>query len=261
MQQTQTQEVYLSHLDGELYVKYWKVADSPSAPIILFHESLGSVEQWKDFPDKLAIQTQRSVIAYDRVGFGKSTGTTGRVKADFIFNEAQFTLPLILQYFNIEGFIVFGHSIGGGFATGCAITFPTCQALIIESILARTDETMRVGIRQAKLAFQNPKWMSRLKLYHGDKAQTVLDAWTESWLSDDFKDWSIISEISKISCPTLIIHPEHDEYSHVNQAQSIVHAMTVQCELQLISECGHVPHNEQPDLIVGLVKKFLNDHL
>lgn len=259
MQAIQKQQAYLTHPEGELFVQSWQVEHRLLAPIILFHESLGSVEQWKDFPEKLAIETRRSVIAYDRVGFGKSTGATKRVKTDFIFDEAQVTLPLILKYFEIEIFIAFGHSIGGGFAAGCAIQYPQCQALIIESILARADDSMRAGIRQAKVAFQNPKWMDRLKRHHADKAQSVLDAWTESWLSEDFKDWSIINEMSKIHCPSMIIHPEKDEYGDVTQAQTIIDAMHIDAELHLIPDCGHVPHNEQTDLIVEKVKIFLLD--
>lgn len=259
MQTIQIQQAYIAHPEAEVFVQSWQVEHSLLAPMILFHESLGSVEQWKDFPVKLALATGRTVIAYDRIGFGKSGGMTQRLKLDFMYNEAEQMLPYLLNHFKIENFIVFGHSIGGGFAAGCAIQYPQCQALIIESILARADDTMRAGIQQAKIAFQNPKWMDRLKRYHADKAQSVLDAWTESWLSEAFQEWNIIDEMSKIHCPSMIIHPENDEYGDVTQAQTIIHAMHVDAELHLIADCGHVPHHEQTDLIVEKVKTFLFD--
>lgn len=259
MHTIQINQAYIAHPQGEVFVQSWQVEHSLLAPMILFHESLGSVEQWKDFPLKLARATGRTIIAYDRIGFGQSSGVTGQLKLDFIYNEAEQTLPYLIEYFKIENFIVFGHSIGGGFAAGCAIQYPQCQALIIESILARADETMRRGIRQAKIAFQNPKWMDRLKRYHGDKGQSVLDAWTVSWLSDAFEDWNIIKEMSKIHCPSMIIHPENDEYGDVTQAQTIIDALHAEAELHLIADCGHVPHHEQTDLIVDKVKTFLVD--
>ena len=36
----------------------------------------------------------------------------------------------------------------------------------------------------------NTFWYSRLYC-HGNKAQRVLYAWTETWLSEDFKDWKL----------------------------------------------------------------------
>ncbi|MGV2701752.1 UNVERIFIED_CONTAM: alpha/beta hydrolase, partial [Raoultella ornithinolytica] len=47
-------------------------APEPAAPIVLLHDSLGCVDLWRDFPAQLARATQRDVIAYDRLGFGRS---------------------------------------------------------------------------------------------------------------------------------------------------------------------------------------------
>ena len=55
-----TKELYLEIPQGQIYVKRWIVDQKPSfqnAPIILFHESLGSVELWRDFPEQLALAT------------------------------------------------------------------------------------------------------------------------------------------------------------------------------------------------------------
>lgn len=59
--------------DGQVFVRQWQLASATATPILLLHDSLGSVEQWRKFPEHLAIQTQRSVIAYDRLGFGQSS--------------------------------------------------------------------------------------------------------------------------------------------------------------------------------------------
>lgn len=258
--QLDIQDVYLSHPEGELYTKYWYNPTSNLAPLILFHESLGSVQQWKQFPEQLAYATGRSILAYDRIGFGQSTGVTGRVQPDFVRLEARQTLPIFRQHFHIAEFVVFGHSIGGGFAAGCALEYPQdCKALIIESILARADDHMRKGIRQAQLAFQSPKWMQRLRHYHGDKAATVLNAWIESWLSPEFEHWSIEHDIALLRCPTMIIHPENDEYGRVDQAETIINALHTPHELHLIANCGHVPHHEHPDLIVQKISHFLHN--
>lgn len=42
-------------------------------PIIVFlHDSLGCIELWRDFPQKLAEMTQCNIFIYDRLGYGKS---------------------------------------------------------------------------------------------------------------------------------------------------------------------------------------------
>ena len=58
---------------GDLLVRRWNPARSALAPIILLHDSLGSIALWRDFPPALAEATQREVIAYDRLGFGRSS--------------------------------------------------------------------------------------------------------------------------------------------------------------------------------------------
>lgn len=42
-------------------------------PIILLHDALGSVEQWKDFPRKLALACERNIVILERQGHGKSS--------------------------------------------------------------------------------------------------------------------------------------------------------------------------------------------
>ena len=42
-------------------------------PVIVFlYDSLGSVQLWRDFPARLSEATQCNVLAYDRLGYGKS---------------------------------------------------------------------------------------------------------------------------------------------------------------------------------------------
>ena len=61
--------------------------DAP--PIVLFHDSLGSVALWRDFPAVLAQATGHGVIAYDRLGFGRSDPHPGRLSNDFVQTEAR----------------------------------------------------------------------------------------------------------------------------------------------------------------------------
>ena len=43
-------------------------------PLIIFlHEGLGSIEQWKDFPQIICNKTNLPGLVYDRYGHGKSS--------------------------------------------------------------------------------------------------------------------------------------------------------------------------------------------
>lgn len=49
---------------------------SGSPAIVMLHEGLGSVSMWRDFPQRLADSTGCEVLAYSRVGYGKSDPIT-----------------------------------------------------------------------------------------------------------------------------------------------------------------------------------------
>ncbi|HBY36499.1 MAG TPA: alpha/beta hydrolase, partial [Delftia acidovorans] len=80
-------EIRIPTPQGSIYVRRWQAPaagegeQGPArAPIVLLHDSLGSVALWRDFPQQLAEATRRDVLAYDRLGFGQSDpypGTLG----------------------------------------------------------------------------------------------------------------------------------------------------------------------------------------
>lgn len=76
---------------GQVFVQRWQPASAPgdACPIVLLHESLGSVGQWRDFPAQLAQATGREVLAYDRLGFGQSSPRSDAPSLQFITHEAQ----------------------------------------------------------------------------------------------------------------------------------------------------------------------------
>ena len=164
-----TKELYLEIPQGQIYVKRWIVDQKNSfqnAPIILFHESLGSVELWRDFPEQLALATQRDVIAYDRIGFGQSSVQAHSLELNFIEQEVQDTFSFLFDA------VAMGHSVGGGMAAVCAAWYPfNCVALITESAQAMVEDVTLAGIRKAKVNFKNEKFFNRLAKYHADKTQ------------------------------------------------------------------------------------------
>lgn len=243
---------------GGVFTRRWSVPGSQRSPLLLLHDSLGSVEQWRDFPAALAVATSRSVIAYDRLGFGKSSPRVERPSPGFIEEEAVVVVPALLEALGIERFVPFGHSVGGGMALTIAARHGArCEAVISEAAQAFVEPLTLAGIREAQRQFADPAQQARLVRWHGDKAPWVLDAWTQVWTSPAFRDWTLDHELERITCPVLAIHGEHDEYGSLAFPRRIAGGVKGPARLAILP-CGHVPHRDQRDEVLRLVADFLS---
>jgi pimeloyl-ACP methyl ester carboxylesterase len=257
-----TEEHFLNAGKGRIYAKRWRVdhdGNTDRAPVVLLHDSLGSVELWRDFPERLAIATGRDVIAYDRLGFGRSDPNPETLPPlRFIHDEADGSFRCLHEVLNLGRFILFGHSVGGGMAAGCAARYPDlCEALITESAQMFAEDRTLQGIRDAKLAFAVPDQMARLARYHGEKTAWVLGAWIDSWLAPEFAAWNAEDDLRGIRCPMLVIHGDNDEYGSVRHPQYISEIVGERVTVSILENCGHVPHREQMPQVLERVGGWL----
>jgi len=263
MPDIKSEEIRIDSGQGRLFAKRWDPVGritTAHSPLILLHDSLGSVELWRDFPERLARATARSVIAYDRLGFGKSDPHPGMLGIDFIRNEANEGFRDLKAALDIGRFAAFGHSVGGGMAVGIAAAYPDeCEALITVSAQAFVEDRTIAGIRAAKQAFAEPGQVDRLRRYHGDKAPWVLAAWIDRWLSPDFADWNLDDALRQVRCPVLALHGEHDEYGSARHPERIAARVAGPATMHLLPGCGHVPHREQADAVLAMVGDWLAD--
>lgn len=245
---------------GRLFVRVWgrRGRAGERAPILLFHDSLGSVALWRDFPSKLAGATGRAVVAYDRLGFGKSDPHPGVLDFGFVRQEARSIVPALRSALGIESMILFGHSVGGAMAVVAGAHFAdTTLAVITESAQVFVEDRILSAIREAKSSFQAPGQFDRLKRYHGEKAAWVLDAWTETWLAPGFSALTLDRYLRRLQCPLLVLHGERDEFGSVAHPARIKALLPEMADVVLMEDCGHVPHREEPDVVIGAVTGFL----
>lgn len=256
-----TRETWINTDQGRSYARIWAADSSASAnllPIVLLHDSLGCVELWRDFPERLAIATGRTVLAYDRIGFGKSDPAPGKLSPSFIHDEARSTYSAVTAHFGVRQFVALGHSVGGCMAVEVAAQMPaSCAALITESAQTFVEARTVAGIHQAKQLFAQPGQMDKLKRYHGDKAEWVLGAWIDTWLSAGFADWTLDAPLKRVSCPTLAIHGENDEYGSTLHPRRIADGVRGPSSAEIIGNCGHIPHREMPEPITRLVADWI----
>lgn len=244
---------------GRLFVRVWSpAASSGRAPLILLHDSLGSVDLWRDFPAALCAASGRQVVAYDRLGFGRSDAHPGVLALDFVASEARHDFAAVHAGLGIDRFVVFGHSVGGGMAVHCAAHFgDACVALVTESAQTFVEDRTVQGIETAQALFQDPAQVERLGRYHGAKARWVLDAWIGSWLDPAFADWSLAPVLPQVACPTLVIHGVDDEYGSPRHPEQIAALTGGPASLALMADTRHVPHREREAEVVARVTEFI----
>jgi pimeloyl-ACP methyl ester carboxylesterase len=245
---------------GQLQAQRWRPIQTAAldrAPVVLLHDSLGSVALWRDFPAQLAEATQRTVLAYDRLGFGLSDAAPGPLAPDFVAREAE-TFGEVCQAMGMERFVALGHSVGGGMAAHVAAAYPQqCAALVTASAQTFVEARTLEGIRVARDQFAQPGQLERLARYHGDKAAWVLSAWVETWLSPAFADYSLEAALRQVRCPVLAIHGEKDEYGSLAHPRNIAAWVPGPVEQEIVAGGGHVPHREQPERMVARIAQFL----
>ncbi|HAW60951.1 MAG TPA: alpha/beta hydrolase, partial [Pseudomonas sp.] len=202
--------------------------------------------------------TGRTVVAYDRLGYGRSDRLTAPPVASFVEDEASTGFAAVREHLGIEHFVVVGHSVGGSMAVHCAARFAeACQALITLSAVTFVESQTLDGIRQARNWFADPTQRERLRRYHGERSDWVLSAWIDTWLAPNFSNWTLEAALPAVRCPTLAIHGEGDEFGSARHPQLVARHAGGPVEQVLLAGVGHVPHREQPEQVLARIAQFL----
>lgn len=248
---------------GKTFVRLWIPHTSvATAPVVLLHDSLGSVEQWREFPAALAQRLRRPVLAYDRPGFGRSSPRHDAPSLDFIVEEAQVHFPALRRALGLDAFGLFGHSVGGAMAIVVAAAHAgECRFVVTESAQAFVEKRTLDGIRSAMRQFEDGTNFDRLTKWHGERARWVLEAWTEVWLHPAFAGWSLGAWLPRVRCPVLAIHGDRDEYGSTAFPARIAAGVHGPSTLSILEGCGHVPHRERPEQVLQLVSDFVSDFI
>jgi pimeloyl-ACP methyl ester carboxylesterase len=250
----------IEHPRGRLFARQWHPAEAVDTlpPIVMFHDSLGCVDLWRGFPAALCEATSRRVVAYDRLGFGRSDARHDRLSRDFVAEESSLFLPALREQLQVDRFVALGHSVGGGMAIEAAARYPAdCEALVTIAAQVFVEQRTLDGIRAARDGFAEPGQLEKLAKYHGDKAPWVLDAWVGTWLDPAFAGWTLRDVLPGVTCPVLALHGELDEYGSSAHPTSIGELSAGIATVEVLAGLGHVPHREDQAMTVELVRNFL----
>lgn len=247
----------ISNIEG-LAIK--KIDNNPDKPTIIFlHDSLGCIELWRYFPEKLGKLTGCNVLIYDRQGYGKSKAFSNpKRNNDYMEIEADI-LEELLEKQNINKAILFGHSDGGSVALIAGAKYPSkILGIITEGAHVFVEVVTLKGINEAIDLYKTTNLKSKLEKYHGDKTEAMFWAWAKTWNTEQFKDWNIEKFLPSIQCPILVIQGENDEYGTLKQVDSIVTKSSGINKKLIIPDTKHTPHKEAEEIVIKNVIDFVN---
>ncbi|MGO9139032.1 MAG: alpha/beta fold hydrolase [Syntrophales bacterium] len=234
-------------------------AKRDNRPVLVFlHEGLGSIGQWRDFPEKICVATGCPALVYDRWGHGDSDPLTKSRRPDYLHDEALLSLPEVLRQCAIDKPILIGHSDGGSIAIIYAGTYPQKVAgIITEAAHVFVEDVTVKGIQRAFEIYESTDLRTRLVRFHGSNTDLMFRGWADIWLSPEFRDWNIESYLAYITCPLLAIQGKDDEYGTPAQVDSIVGKVLGPARGSLIDNCGHIPHVQATEDVFAEMVNFI----
>jgi pimeloyl-ACP methyl ester carboxylesterase len=219
--------------------------------IVMLHDGLGSIAQWRDVPAKIAQATGVGVLAYDRSGHGESTPAMPS-PIDWLHTEAT-ALADLLNALRISKPLIVGHSDGGSIALLHAANRGTCAGVVtlaahsfVEEVCVEKITAMRVDSESLVLG---------LAKYHSSPRQ-LFDSWSGVWTDREFASWDIRPLLDRIACPVLVVQGEDDEYATDKQLTETVASIGLNATTMRLRGAGHVIHHRAPETVVGIVAKF-----
>jgi len=218
-------------------------ADAPT--LVLLHEGLGSVAQWKDVPDRLAAVTGFGVFAYSRAGYGGSGAATLPRPLDFQTREALDVLGPVLDAAGIRQTVLLGHSDGATIAAIYAGSVPDMRVrgLILIAPHFFTEPQGLSAIAAAKLAYVDGDLKPKLTRYHRDPDMAFY-GWHDVWTDPAYAAWNVADVIDHWRIPVLVVQGRNDPYGSLAQITEIEDRIYSPVETLILDGCGHAPQFE-----------------
>ncbi len=245
------------------------------SPLLLLHGFDSSFLEFRRLVPRLA--TTQSVWVIDLLGFGFTERPAPiSINPDTIRTHLYCSWQTLID----QPVSLVGVSMGGAVALDFALTYPDLvqQLILIDSAGATagpalgrflfpplgflaTEFLRNSYIRQqiSCNAYFDPK-------YSNTDAQLCgalhLDCprWREALISFTRSGGypSFLAKLKQLSVPTLILWGEQDQILGTQDATTLQKAIPGS-QLRWISQCGHVPHLEQPDITAQFILEFIED--
>lgn len=230
--------------------------------LVFLHEGLGSAQQWRDFPARIAEATELDALAYSRIGYGASAPVTLPRPLTYMQDEAKELLPQLLDALTIDSAILIGHSDGGSIALVHAALdagseHPRIRGVILEAPHVFVEDVSIASITKAREAYETGDLREKLAKYHGANVDGAFRGWNDAWLDPAFRGWNIEEHLPRIEAPVLVIQGEDDPYGTRAQVDAIARQVHGRVETVMLPKCGHAPHRDRADATAEAIVAFV----
>ncbi len=228
--------------------------------MIFLHEGLGSIEQWRDFPERMCSVSGINAMVYNRRNHGGSDVLTSSRGRNYHAEEAA-VLEELIDALELGSVVTYGHSDGATIALLHAAQYPERVAAVVsEAGHVVAESSARAGIERARARFTSGDLRLALERHHGAHTDAMFAAWADTWLSPAFADWTITGKLGTAVAPALVLQGDHDEYASDDHVDWIADAFGGPVETWLLPNTGHAPHRERTEAVIERVAGFLERH-
>jgi pimeloyl-ACP methyl ester carboxylesterase len=247
------------HANGAMLEAAWWGPGPDAAPtLVLLHEGLGCVALWRDLPQRLVEATGCGVFAYSRQGYGQSDPVSVPRPLSYMQDEAQDSLPAVLDAAGVRRAILVGHSDGASIAllyAGGHQDFRIAGLVLIAPHVLVEDVSI-AGIEAARTAYTDGDLRGRLGRYHKD-VDGAFWGWNRAWLDPAFRAWRIDDSVAFIRVPILLIQGDGDEYGTDAQLRLIETEAYCPVETLLVPGARHAPQNSHAAVVIAAIAGFV----
>lgn len=258
--------------------------DGKGSPLLLIHGFGTNSYTWRYLAPELA-KTHR-VITIDLKGFGQSDKP---LDENYSAVDQANLLAQFIEDHDLKGLTLIGHSYGGGVALFLALQddqrlkgriaklvlldtiaypqrIPTFFQMLDMPVVSQIGMHMVPAKAQVSVAL-------KIAFFDDSKIdQAEIDAYSEPLESAEGKHAiiysareivppdldSLASRYNSIKLPTLIIWGDHDRIVPLDIGLKLRRSMP-NSKLAIVSECGHMPQEEQPAATLNLIHEFLGE--
>jgi pimeloyl-ACP methyl ester carboxylesterase len=230
--------------------------------LVLLHEGLGCVGLWNDFPEKLSTATGAGVLVFSRAGYGQSSPVKLPRPLSYMHDEAQETLPRLLDAIGFQRGLLIGHSDGASIAAIYAGSHQDHRVggLVLIAPHFFTEDSGIAAIVEAKEAFESGDLRVRLSRWHSD-VDNAFRGWSGAWLDPEFRKWDITEYLAYIRVPVLIVQGEDDQYGTVKQIEVAQEECYCPVEVALLPGARHSPQRDAPEATLEAISEFVGQVL
>ena len=261
---------------------HYKTYGEGEPVFILLHGFGASLFSWHEVTAPLA--GFGTVIAYDRPAFGLTERPMEWEGESPYSPQSQVELVIgLMDALGIEKAILVGNSAGGTISMQTALQYPErVQALILVDPavyagggapawtrpILNTPQMNRVGpliSRQLQargpefieLAWHDPSKITP-EIMEGYQKPLQSENWDKAlwFLTVSSRESGLAERVGELNLPILVITGDDDRIVPTEQSFQLADALP-NAQLVVVPQCGHLPHEEHPDLFMQAVADFL----